>query len=336
MSALELNKGESGRVKVGDKRLINAVSDVNQLVPFKYRWAWEMYNNSSNNHWMPQETNLTNDKNFFVNEKPEVVKNIKLALAAVILNHTYSKGDMSQAIYRVMTAPECRQFMLRQLFEESLDMHVVTYICKELFIDLEEIIDLNYAQAEYNERYGRYQEFTSSSDFVTTTEKSIVDFFKLFTAVNIGGKVVRAQAALVYMTEYLPAHYSGLRELFKRLLATNISHAEFAVEFINSMKYENPVCANQAIGVYMLSELKELAALECTQFGKFDIPNHNGVFRDYVNYRVLSYCKKVGFYNQPQHLANPIPGTDVLPGIKVEHKQEQAAASAVNNGLDWD
>jgi hypothetical protein len=60
------------------------------------------------------------------------------------------------------------------------------------------------------------------------------------------------------------------------------------------------------------------------------------VFRDYVNYRVLSYCKKVGFYNQPQHLANPIPGTDVLPGIKVEHKQEQAAASAVNNGLDWD
>ena len=280
MSALELNKGEGGRVKVGDKRLINAVSDVNQLVPFKYRWAWEMYNNSSNNHWMPQETNLTNDKNFFVNEKPEVVKNIKLALAAVILNHTYSKGDMSQAIYRVMTAPECRQFMLRQLFEESLDMHVVTYICKELFIDLEEIIDLNYAQSEYNERYSRYQEFTSSSDFVTTTDKGIVDFFKLFTAVNIGGKVVRAQAALVYMTEYLPAHYSGLRELFKRLLATNISHAEFAVEFINSMK-TCTVHADGSLSIFALKTKSQDLIQQVT---------------DYLN----------GATNVPQEMSNPL------------------------------
>lgn len=103
------------------------------------------------------------------------------------------------------------------------------------------------------------------------------------------------------------------------------------------MKYE-AVCANQAIGVYMLSELKELAALESTQFGKFDIPNHNGVFRDYVNYRVLSYCKKVGFYNQPQHLANPIPGTDVLLQVLRSNtsRSKLLHLSAVNNGLDWD
>ena len=31
------------RVRVEDKRIINARADVNQLVPFKYKWAWEKY-----------------------------------------------------------------------------------------------------------------------------------------------------------------------------------------------------------------------------------------------------------------------------------------------------
>jgi len=31
------------RVRVEDKQIINARADVNQLVPFKYKWAWEKY-----------------------------------------------------------------------------------------------------------------------------------------------------------------------------------------------------------------------------------------------------------------------------------------------------
>ena len=35
-------KAESGRrIRVADKRIINGQTDVNQLVPFKYKWAWE-------------------------------------------------------------------------------------------------------------------------------------------------------------------------------------------------------------------------------------------------------------------------------------------------------
>ena len=29
------------RMKAADKRIINGKTDVNQLVPFKYNWAWE-------------------------------------------------------------------------------------------------------------------------------------------------------------------------------------------------------------------------------------------------------------------------------------------------------
>src|SRR5437762_14257412 len=49
------------RVTVEDKRIINARADVNQLVPFKYKWAWEKYLAACANHWMPQEINMSRD-----------------------------------------------------------------------------------------------------------------------------------------------------------------------------------------------------------------------------------------------------------------------------------
>src|SRR6478609_5732186 len=49
------------RVNAADKRIINGQTDVNQLVPFKYKWAWEKYLAACSNHWMPQEVNMSRD-----------------------------------------------------------------------------------------------------------------------------------------------------------------------------------------------------------------------------------------------------------------------------------
>ena len=49
------------RITVEDKRIINSRADVNQLVPFKYKWAWEKYLSACANHWMPQEINMSRD-----------------------------------------------------------------------------------------------------------------------------------------------------------------------------------------------------------------------------------------------------------------------------------
>ncbi len=51
----------AGRVQVDQKMMINCKADLNQLVPFKYDWAWQKYLDGSANHWMPQEINMTND-----------------------------------------------------------------------------------------------------------------------------------------------------------------------------------------------------------------------------------------------------------------------------------
>ena len=49
------------RISAVDKRIINGKTDVNQLVPFKYKWAWEKYLATCANHWMPQEVSMQRD-----------------------------------------------------------------------------------------------------------------------------------------------------------------------------------------------------------------------------------------------------------------------------------
>ena len=54
-------EGSAQRVKVDDKGMINCRADLNQLVPFKYDWAWQKYLDGCANHWMPQEINMNAD-----------------------------------------------------------------------------------------------------------------------------------------------------------------------------------------------------------------------------------------------------------------------------------
>ena len=60
-SATPVTAAAHRRVNAADKRIINGQTDVNQLVPFKYKWAWEKYLATCANHWMPQEVNMTRD-----------------------------------------------------------------------------------------------------------------------------------------------------------------------------------------------------------------------------------------------------------------------------------
>jgi ribonucleoside-diphosphate reductase beta chain len=42
-SGLEQLEMGAARIQVDDKQIINCRADLNQLVPFKYEWAWKKY-----------------------------------------------------------------------------------------------------------------------------------------------------------------------------------------------------------------------------------------------------------------------------------------------------
>ena len=110
---------EQRRINAADKRIINGQTDVNQLVPFKYKWAWEKYLASCANHWMPQEVNMTRDialwkdPNGLTEDERRIIKR---NLGFFTTADSLAANNIVLGTYRHITAPECRQFLLRQAF----------------------------------------------------------------------------------------------------------------------------------------------------------------------------------------------------------------------------
>jgi ribonucleoside-diphosphate reductase beta chain len=128
-----------------DKRIINGQTDVNQLVPFKYKWAWEKYLATCANHWMPQEVNMTRDialwkdPNGLTEDERRLVKR---NLGFFVTADSLAANNITLGTYRHITAPECRQFLLRQAFEEAIHTHAYQYITESLGLDESEISTL--------------------------------------------------------------------------------------------------------------------------------------------------------------------------------------------------
>ena len=108
------------RVNAEDKRLINCKAvDVNQLMPIKYDWAWEHYLNGCKNQWMPNEVPMQKDIELWksnkltADERSVIMRNLGFFSTAESL----VGNNIVLAIFKHVTNPECRQYLMRQSFE---------------------------------------------------------------------------------------------------------------------------------------------------------------------------------------------------------------------------
>ena len=132
------NDGSEKRVKASEKRLINCNAvDVNQLMPLKYKWAWEHYLNGCANNWLPNEVAMGKDIELWksdklsADERRVILRNLGFFSTAESL----VGNNITLAIFKHVTNPECRQYLLRQAFEEAVHTHTFHYIVESLSLD---------------------------------------------------------------------------------------------------------------------------------------------------------------------------------------------------------
>ena len=114
--------GDLRRVSVEDKKVINSKADVNQLVPFKYKWAWEKYIAACANHWMPQEINMSRDIQLWKDPAgltEDERRIVKRNLGFFVTADSLAANNIVLGTYRHITAPECRQVPRTMLLAAS-------------------------------------------------------------------------------------------------------------------------------------------------------------------------------------------------------------------------
>ena len=127
-------------VNVNDKRIVNARTDINQLAPFKYPWAWEFFLNANRNHWTPLEISMAQDVHDYHHKLTPAERHVfENVLAYLTTSDILAMRNIGLAVMEKMTAPELQIYQARQVYEEALHTWTYQHCIESLGLDQQEI-----------------------------------------------------------------------------------------------------------------------------------------------------------------------------------------------------
>lgn len=261
---------QAKRVHVDDKRMINCRADVNQLVPFKYDWAWQKYLDGCANHWMPQEINMQADIQLWRSDGLSQAerKIVKRGLGFFSTADSLVANNLVLGVYRLITNPECRQYLLRQAFEEAIHTHSYQYCVQSLGLDEGEIFNMYREIPSVNAKASwaiAYTHDISDPHFTTgTTEtdkrllRNLIAFYCVVEGIFFycGFSQILSMGRTNKMT--------GVAEQLQYILRDESMHVNFGIDMINQIKHENPHLWDEEMQQAATAMLVEGTELEVT------------------------------------------------------------------------
>lgn len=339
----------AARIQVDDKKIINCRADLNQLVPFKYKWAWDKYLDGCANHWMPNEINMAADVALW--KDPEGLTEdertiIKRSLGFFSTADSLVANNLVLAVYKHITNPECRQYLLRQAFEEALHTHSYQHIIESLGLDEAEVFNMYRELPSVARKASWALPFTQSlsdPDFHTGTPEAdqrlvrdLIAFYVVFESIffYVGFTQILAMGRRGKMT--------GTSEQFQYILRDESMHANFGIDVINQIKIENPHLWTEKFQQEVIDMIKEGVDLEI-QYARDTMPRgilglNVEMFQDYLQYIANRRLVQIGLPEQYQKVENPFPWMSEMMDLKKEKNFFETRVTEYQTGgaLQWD
>ncbi len=338
----------SGRVRVEDKAIINSRADVNQLVPFKYKWAWEKYLAACANHWMPQEVNMTADIALWKSNKlsEDERRLVKRNLGFFTTADSLAANNIVLGTYRHISNPECRQFLLRQAFEEAIHTHAYQYIVESLGLDEGEVFNAYHEVASIrakDEFLIPFIETLTDPAFKTGTPEADQ---KLLRSLIVFACIMEGLFFYVGFVQILALgrqnKMTGAAEQYQYILRDESMHLNFGVDVINQIKMENPHLwtaefRNEIRGLFQKAVELEYAYAEDTM-PRGVLGLNAGMFKEYLRFIANRRCQQIGVEVLYPGATNPFPWMAEMIDLKKEKNFFETRVTEYQSGgaLSWD
>ena len=339
----------AGRVQVDQKMMINCKADLNQLVPFKYDWAWQKYLDGSANHWMPQEINMTNDIVLWksedgLTEDERVI--VKRNLGFFSTADSLVANNLVLALYRLITNPECRQYILRQSLEEAIHTHAYQYCIESLGMDEGEIFNM-YREVPCVARKAswglKYTQEISDPDFKTGTEetdkqllRNLIAFYCVLEGIFFycGFTQILSMGRRNKMT--------GTAEQFQYILRDESMHVNFGIDVINQIKIENPHLWDDQMKSDAAQMILEGTELEI-QYARDTMPRgvlgmNAAMMEEYLKFIANRRLTQLGLDEEFTGVSNPFPWMSEIIDLRKEKNffETRVTEYQVGGALNWE
>ena len=324
----ELEMG-AARLRVEDKRIINCHLDLNQLVPFKYDWAWQKYLDGCANHWMPQEVNMTADISLWKN--PEGLTDDERRIVMRSLGY-FSTADslvannLVLAVYRHITNPECRQYLLRQAFEEAIHTHAYQYCVESLGMDEGEVFNMYRELPSIAKKAAwslTHTQALGDPNFKTGTPEDDQELLR-----NLIGFYAVTEGIFFYcgFTQILSMgrrnKMTGVAEQFQYILRDESMHLNFGIDMINQIKLENPHLWSEQFQAEVTQMIVEGMQLEI-EYAKDSMPRgvlgmNSAMMEEYLKFIANRRLSQLGLKEQFPNAQNPFPWMSEIMDLRKE------------------
>jgi ribonucleoside-diphosphate reductase beta chain len=311
--------------------LNNSTVDPNKILPMRYKWARQHYKDGVNNNWTPEEVPMMDDIELWKkseangglteDERRMVLWNLGFFSTAESL----TANNIVIAIYRHVTNPECRQYLLRQAFEEAIHTDMFIYCCDSLGLDPDEIYNMYETIPSIKAKDDYVIGFTQSvldPNFKTNTLEGVQQFVHDLIGYYVIMEGIFFYAGFAMMLNMLRHHKMiGVGEQFQYTLRDESIHLSFGSDLINTIVEENPEIWTESFKADIIEKVKQAVDLE-DAYARDALPRgimgmNADLIRQYLEYIADRRLERIGLPKQ-YGTQTPFPWMSEIIDLKKE------------------
>lgn len=332
-----------------NKTILNSsTTDPNKILPMKYHWARKHYKTGVANNWTPEEVNMQKDVETWKvpgGLTPEERRLIMHNMGFFSTAESLTANNIVLIIYKYITNPECRQYLLRQAYEEAVHTDTFIYCCDTLGLNPDEVYNM----------YITIPSIKAKDEFVVNMTKSILDpnfttdgteNIQRFVHDLVGFYVIMEgiffYAGFVMMLSFLRRNKMvGVAEQFQFILRDESVHLAFGVDLINTIVDENPAIWTPEFQKVIRERIKQAVELEkryvddCLPTGILGL-NSESIYK-YVEYIADRRLQKIRLEKE-YGSKNPFPWMSEIMDLRKEKNffETRVTEYQTPGMLNWD
>tara|TARA_R110002020_G_scaffold229354_3_gene440101 strand:- start:185 stop:1192 length:1008 start_codon:yes stop_codon:yes gene_type:complete len=293
------------------------VAVVNQILPHTNKWAWDLFLDGVANNWMPTEIPMSKDieqwKSSLLSDNERLM--VKRCLGFFAGSESLVANNLLLSVFKFVTDPECRQYILRQAYEESLHNLTVVYICDSLGLDIEEVYQAYSSIPSIKKKDDflmRISTDINRPDFNINSLEGKREFLRniiIYYVICEGIFFFSGFAMLLSLNRQ--NKMPGIGEQIQYTLRDETLHIKFGTTLINRIREDHPKIWDEPFERETIKNIKKAMKLE-VEYAKDVLPSgilglNSDMFIDYVQYIANRRLNNLNMDSPYEDSRNPFP-----------------------------
>lgn len=341
-------KMTDNRPDVNKRRIINGEdADVIQLHPMKHTFAWDAYMAGNANHWLPNEIAMQDDIELWKSDKltDDERRAFETALGFFTTADSIAANNIALALYKHISSPECRMYLLRQSYEEAIHTQAYQYIVESLGLDGGRIFNMYRENASHHSKAKfilGFNEGIFADDFHTGTFENDQKFLENLCVFSLILEGIFFYSSFAVLFGFQRQNkLVGSAEQIQYIMRDESQHLNFGINMINAIKEEQPELWTDEFQQHIIDLVKEATVLEYSYaqdvFPKGIFGMNADGFKQYIEHVSDRRLASVGLPKQ-YHTKNPFPWMSEAADLSKEKNFFETRVIEYQTGgtLDWD